>query len=272
MTTPGARSSVYAHRPAPRLGGCVEQLWSWRGAPSHPTERIVPDGGLQLLVNLAEDRLHHVDLDGTVHALPAAIVTGAFDVPFTVLSVDQRDIVGVAFAPGGARPFLGCPTSELLRDNVSLAELWGQTATDALREALYRARDDGARLDVLEQALLARLVGAPGVERRVRVGTQLLCRAPDVGCAAEAVNLSRRAFTRLFREHVGLAPKRWGRIQRFNQALDGLFTAPDLTTLALACGYFDHAHFSREFADFAGTTPTAVLAGRRNGHHLVLGG
>lgn len=262
---------VFARRRAPRLGDSVAWLWSWRGKPAHARERILPDGNVQLLVNLAAERLRVIEPDGRLGSRPAAVMSGAYDAPFVIDTVDQTDIVGVAFRPGGGAPFFGMPISELRDDHVPLAELWGSAAVDALRERLLRAPDDAARLDVLDDALLAAALRPPRVTPRIAAGLRALLQRPEVEAAAACSGLSRRAFTRVFREEVGLPPKRWARIRRFQRALAGRHGARDLTELAHACGYYDQAHFTRELRAFAGEAPSALLARQREGNHVVLG-
>ena len=257
-------------RRAPRLGNTVAWLWSWRGRPAHARERILPDGNVQLLVNLASEQLRVVEADGSLRLLPAAVTSGAYQRPFVVDTVDQTDIVGVSFRAGGAAPFFALPISELRDDHVPLVELWGSAATDALRERLLRAPDDAARLDVLEDALVAAAWTRPRVAPRITVALRALLLRPEVESAAEAANLSRRALTRVFREEVGLPPKRWARIRRFQKALAGRCTARDLTELAHAAGFYDQAHFCREVQAFAGEAPSALLARSLHGNHVVL--
>jgi AraC-like DNA-binding protein len=82
------------------------------------------------------------------------------------------------------------------------------------------------------------------------------------------VGWSERHFAVQFREQVGVAPKAFARILRFARAVRLLTSdrAPDLADLALACGYYDQAHFARDFRAFAGTTPTALLESRFPAH------
>ncbi len=262
---------VYAFRRAPRLGDTVAWVWSWRGKPAHDRERILPDGNTQLLVNLASERLRVVEADGRPGWRPGAVMTGPYDRPFVIDTRDQRDLVGVAFVAGGGAPFFRLPISALRDDHVPLAELWGAPAADALRERLLAAPDDAARLDVLEETLLATALRTPEVTPRIAAALAALRRRPEVESAAERAGLSRRAFTRVFHEEVGLPPKRWARIQRFQAALAGRHGARDLTELAHTCGFYDHAHFARELRAFAGEAPSVLFARTRRANHVILG-
>lgn len=245
-------------------------LWSWQSTPSSPRERILPDGSIQLLINVAGEHLHWAEPDGRVHRRPAAMIAGPFDRPFDVLTEDQRDIVGIAFEPGRAWSFLPGSVDALRGDHVSLDDLWGRHATEALREALLAAPTAAARLDVLEAALIDHQHGPVPPDPMIAEGLRRLPSTPRIDTLADELGVSRRRFTQRFRERVGLPPKRWARLQRFHAALARSTESLDLASIALACGYFDQAHFTHDFTAFAGAPPSEVLSRPRHGHHLAL--
>jgi AraC-like DNA-binding protein len=62
---------------------------------------------------------------------------------------------------------------------------------------------------------------------------------------------------------VGLPPKTMARILRFDRAVQRLRADhPDFAQIAIDCGYYDQAHFNREFREFSGMTPSQFLARR----------
>jgi AraC-like DNA-binding protein len=89
-----------------------------------------------------------------------------------------------------------------------------------------------------------------------------------VGDLATDLGWSRKRLIGRFREHVGVAPKLYGRLLRFQAAVETLRSATDdlaFAELALACGYYDQSHLYRDFRAFAGATPTEFVAGRLPG-------
>jgi AraC-like DNA-binding protein len=265
------------HRPGPPLDRFVEQLWYWEGAPlAHDKDRLLPSGSSALIINLFEDetRCYHGADDDIVERLPAAVLCGAYSRYFVIDTREQRANIGVAFRPGGTWPFFDPAGDELQNQHVGLRELWG-SAGATLRERVLAAPTPGAKLRLLEAELLARAIRP--LERRAEIDFALerLTRAPQdysIAMLSEHVGLSARRFTRLFTLEVGLTPKLYSRIQRFQrvlQAMDG--RSGDWTELAQSCGYFDQSHLIHECRSMSGFTPTELAARRvDNSGHVTL--
>jgi AraC-like DNA-binding protein len=261
----------YVHRrPAAPLDAFVELLWVYRNeARPRRLERILPRGAAQLIVNLAEDqtRLYRTAAPGTAVVLPGTIFTGV-STRFQIIDTDEQQYVaGATFKPGGALPFVALPADAFCDASVSVDVLWGRRPAARLREQLLAASSLEATLDLLERALLAAWrdrVRHPAVafalaafERRPSL--------PRIAAVTDAISLSPKRFIERFKAEVGVTPKRYCRLLRFQRAVSGAHRAvapTDWARLAVACGYFDQAHFIHEFRDFSGLTPTAYEAAR----------
>jgi AraC-like DNA-binding protein len=128
-----------------------------------------------------------------------------------------------------------------------------------------------ARLALLEAELLARLARSRhGMHPAIARVLEVLPSLPSVNAAVRLSGLSHRQFIVHFRQAVGLAPKAWLRVQRFQHALRRLHAAAEpLAAVAAEAGYADQAHFSREFQALAGVTPRAYRAiAPREANHL----
>ena len=68
-----------------------------------------------------------------------------------------------------------------------------------------------------------------------------------VGVLAQELGRSRRHLAASFREQLGMPPKALARLLRFERAVERLRGGADLAELALDCGYYDQAHFNRDF-------------------------
>jgi AraC-like DNA-binding protein len=181
-------------------------------------------------------------------------------------TAEQEHVVGITFRPGGTLPFFRLPAHHLQDVDVPLDTLWGPSETMRLREELLAAADAGAALDVLEAALL-RAWHARVVHPAVAYAVGDFRRHADVARVAavtDRVGMSARRFAERFEAEVGVTPKRYCRLLRFQDALrrahaDRLVSWIDV---ALSAGYYDQAHFIHDFQAFSGLTPTAYHAAR----------
>lgn len=257
-----------SRRPAPPLDRAIASLWYFQSAPRpFALERILPSGAAQLVVNLAEDRTRIYDPgDGRCRTSPGAVLTGA-RTTFEVIDTDeQTHVVGVRFHPGGTGALFRPPAHELGGPDVPLECLWNPAAAARLRERLLAADGPDAALDVLDATLRAQWQPVEG-HRAVTAALQVFHRRPHavrVGSVAEAVGLSPKRFIERFRTEVGLTPKQYCRVRRFQQALTAAHAAPevDWAAVAVSAGYYDQAHFIHDFRRFSGLTPTGYRAGR----------
>jgi AraC-like DNA-binding protein len=92
-----------------------------------------------------------------------------------------------------------------------------------------------------------------------------------VGDVIQRIGLSPRRFGELFRSEVGLSPKTFCRVRRFNEVLKRIERVYEIdwADVPLSCGYFDQAHFNHEFRAFAGLTPSDYLRDRISRTHVV---
>jgi len=248
-----------ARPPAPRLAKLVEYVWASEGAPAHAKERIVPTGTLELLVNLVDDQVRIYDAAGRSRWSSSAGVSGAYRRPFSFDTRDNASVVGVHFRPGHAGVVLGVPPGELVDRHVDLEALWGRRARE-LRERLCAATTTHQRFAILEAELASRLD-----DRRVHpVVTYALGALGQpgarVGDIAKCASLSQRRLIELFTAAVGITPKRFGRVLRFQRAIAlARAAATDWSRIAHDCGYYDQAHLIHDFRELAEMTPSDLL-------------
>ena len=246
---------LYLQRvPKPPLSHFVEVLWLYDGfTVAHSRERLLPTGTVELVINLREDQPD----------FRAPVVAGPHSQHSLLDTAHTASVMGAHFRPGGAFPFLGVPAGELHNLDVTLEALWGARAGE-LRERILAAPTHQARFELLEATLLAAarsFARHPAVAFAVR---ELSCvpQARSVGDVIDALGLSQRHFIERFRHEVGLTPKLFSRVRRFQEVVRRVHgrREVDWSDLALACGYFDQAHFINDFRAFSGLSPTTYLA------------
>lgn len=168
----------------------------------------------------------------------------------------------VRFTPQGAS-CLGVPASELADRSVALADLLSPGRACELSERLGEADDARERVSTVE-ALLLELAWQP--DPLIDRALTLLGAGPDerslVASVARSLAISERQLERRFLARVGVTPKRFASLRRFEQAIAIARTSASLTDAALAAGYYDQSHFIRDVRRFAGATPSELF-GRR---------
>lgn len=253
-------------RPSAPLAPHVEKLWY---CDAHRVvnrkQRVLPDGRFQLAISLAEGPISAlIDPLGDGGGIAPSLLIGIRSRFNIINTAKLRSAMGVVFRPGGVHAFLGAPADAFHNKNVSLDSIWGSMVR-SLRDRLRDANDPAEKFRVLEVALLEHLDERLQLNTAVRYALQEFARTPQIPKVRElahAAGLSRRRFSQLFREQIGLTPKLCCRLQRFQNTLKLIASGAsvDWAQLALAAGYCDQAHLAHEFRDFSGLSPSAYLA------------
>jgi AraC-like DNA-binding protein len=204
-------------------------------------------------------------------AAPSGTVSGPLSAVGRTEGTDRPEMIGVYFRAGRAAPFLRAPISALTDTAVGIEGLWGSSslATD------LAGLDEMQRIERLESALLSRLaIGRPRVEavQVDRLTARVVRRRgrETVDGMARDAGVSRQQLARLFKERVGVGPKLYARLARFQAGLvyAGAGRSVDWAEAALDLGYADQSHMIAEVREFSGLTPQS-LADRRWFHPFI---
>jgi AraC-like DNA-binding protein len=255
--------STHIHVPPVPLSEFVDLFWlSDMYSPPHPQERLMPSGMMNLVVTW--------DANGTFWSGVSGVHTKAMlldtSVPFTVF--------GISFKPGGAFPFLPMPAGELQDLHVPLEAVWGARANDVC-ESLLEACTPVRKFQIVERTLLAIARGKFDRHRAVRYAIRALgdaLRPRPIAQIVDDVGMSQRRFIEIFRDEVGVTPKAFARLRRFQHVLGAVEhrTEVDWAGVAVSCGYFDQAHFIHDFRDFSGVSPSMYLKCRASRNHVAV--
>lgn len=264
--------------PGEPLAAYIECFWSYASdSPAHTRERRLPDGAVALIINLRDDLIRTYDplRPDQAQSHRGCIISGAHSTFTLIDTAIQAAALGVVFKPGGALPFLGVSAAELHNQTISLEMIWGAEA-QRLREQVLAASTPPRRFAILELALLARLASARAAHPAVSYALNEFQRVPHlltIAAVTERIGLSQTRFLQVFRDAVGLTPKQYCRVRRFQHVLRLLESGAPIkwAELAVSCGYFDQAHFIHDFQAFAGLPPSAYLALRgEHRNHIAL--
>lgn len=269
-TGPQTDAVEYVGRvPAPPLDLFIDDIYCLTGVPRHRRLNIPPMPSAHLVINLGGP----IQLYDSDPAVSPAVITdgwfmGVWSKRFLIEYQPPVRVVGVHFKPWGISPFVDVPSTELRDRWVPVDAVW-ERSLDRMRDQLAGATSTGETLRTAEDAMRSRLVSAPsrGLELVTRTAGRLEASwgAVSVRALTGGAGVSGNHLATQFKSHVGVTPKRLARIYRFARlilSVDALHPV-DWSELAQASGYFDQAHFSKEFKDFTGHTPTAYLTLRR---------
>jgi AraC-like DNA-binding protein len=253
-------------KPSQPLSDFVDLLWLYQGYEvSHEKERLMPDGSVELVINLAEDCIRNYDSRDPekFETIPGCVVSGPRSEFFIIDTAGEASVAGVHFRPGGAFPFFRVPPAEMVDQSVALDALWG-SASGWLRERVLSAETPAGKLRMLEECLLEQLARPLERHPAVNFALQRLAAAypPGISWIVNQVGYSQRHFIELFSDEVGLTPKLFSRVSRFQQVIRAAHQLDEANwvQIALGCGYYDQAHFVHDFQAFAGITPSEYLA------------
>jgi AraC-like DNA-binding protein len=247
-------------RPQARLAeDVVDYGGYWEESPGPQRRRHLPSGSVTLIIGA--EPLRFIDGPGADPSGPGvrSFVAGLHDGPAITEHTGRQSGVEVRLTPLGARRLLGVPLHELAGAVVDVADVLGPVAaelTDRLLGTPGWAERMAAADDVLGRLLAPATPADPLVAEAWRRlagsggAVPIEALAADLGC-------SRRHLAKRFGHEVGMTPKAYARMLRFERAvalLDGP-ARPPLATIAAMCGYYDQAHLNREFRASAGCSP-----------------
>jgi AraC-like DNA-binding protein len=248
-------------QPAPELAPYIESYWHVDATPEVPFAMSVDvfvDGRADLVFNFG------VAYTRTVPGGPPRVLQhGNLDAQrLTPIRIEQRgavQIVGARFRAGGLMPFVRHSLHGWTGAVVGLGEAFDPGVVHLEAKLRDRAGEAAAQASALDAWFLERLEMSPAkrtmhdmVERTVATHG-----CESVEQLARGVGLSLRTVDRLFRRHLGFAPKTWAQVVRFQRALERLKADPGcpLSQLAAELGYYDQSHLAREYRRFSGNTP-----------------
>jgi len=222
------------------------------------THRMPATTFLPLIINFADPYLIHAGHEPDTEAAHHTFTAGLIDRFTVVRSLGPVHCVQVDFKAAGARAFFRIPLTEITGHVVSLANLLGQDGDDIV-EKLALCTCWRQRFRILEQFLRQRILPGPRQSSTVVEALRVIetsAGTTRISGLARALDISREHLARRFSAEVGIGPKAYSRIVRFENAMQRLQDGPDsVAAIAHETGYADQAHLTREFGRMAGTTP-----------------
>lgn len=248
-------------KPSPALAPYVQRYWILKMDTIFGMEqRIIPNGCMELMF-CRGDRMMFSS-GNVLH--PVSYIKGQNTKFYDLLLTGKVNLISVSFTPLGMSAFSSVPISEFSYGCVDILDV-NDGLLNNLSNRISETVDDETCIRLIEEFLIRRfnpirdynckrlsaVIHAINNEKQIDVTT-----LSEVSC------VSYRQFIRVFTEHVGLNPKEYLRIVRFQRALSIMNKKPLISSIDLAfeAGYYDQSHLINDFKGFTGNTPLEYLA------------
>ncbi|HEY6504180.1 MAG TPA: helix-turn-helix domain-containing protein [Chitinophagaceae bacterium] len=251
--------------PPPELQPFVKCFWTLEdeatGAASR--QRVLPDGCMEMIFHYGDLYRQYFE-DGSSVIQPRSFVFGQITKFIEIEPTGVSGIVSARFLPDGLSQFLEIPIAELEDKAVSIIDLFGEKGK-LLEEKVLAATGNQERIKLIEEFLLSFLADPGMVDTVTKACIDVIIQSQgQMGVVelADKMNINRRNIERRFTSAVGMSPKQLSKVVRLQATLKMLeqkkFTS--LTSLAYENGYYDQAHFIKDFKEFTGMSPKSFFA------------
>ncbi len=187
-------------------------------------------------------------------------ISGQVNFPAHITSDGDTSMIVAVFHPHTVGMFIDTPPSAFYNQEISGYDL-EKKSLNLLADRVFECADAQAAIPLLEQWLMSRINHVLNIDRiGIALSAMLNSTSLSVETLASVTCLGKKQFERLFRECVGMNPKEYGRIARFQHALRIMqLGSRNYADIAYANGYADQSHFIREFRQFSGLTPKQLM-------------
>lgn len=222
--------------------------------------RFFPDGHPGIGFHVGDAFMQQDFLSKTPLKHPESFIYGQVNHHFDLISGKKIGMLIVVFRPFGLSGFMRMPAKLLANQTLSLSEIFPKSAA-GLTDQVLSAGDHLERINAIESFFLNQLAAHPHNIQLAATCTKLIDSADkplSVHSLASHLAVTERSLERAFDQHIGIPPKLYSRIARLQRYLKLRKTSPamSLTALGYEAGYYDQAHFIKDFADLAGITPS----------------
>ena len=189
--------------------------------------------------------------------LPQSVISGIRKSPRTFSYSQKTSNLIVKFKEGAASVFFKEPLHEIHSLSLPLDNIIQRSAVCRIEEQLAKAPDNTRRIAITERFLIS-LMQESRADLLIQKAVQAMQTVKGdirINNLMDAVPLSRDAFEKRFRKATGTTPKQLAAIIRINNLINSLDANSRLTDAALKAGYFDQAHFIKDFRAFTGMLP-----------------
>lgn len=227
----------------------------------HNFDRFLPNGDTEILIDFHDTPQFIYDNTSLkeIQACNRVWASGLRTEPITIPAGNKSEMMVISFKKGMAAPFFSFPLNEIVNSVVDADLVWG-TDFALLREQLLATEEIDVRFRIVEDFLIREFRSQFAINPCVAYAIGEMTERPDAISIAKMnakIGYSQKHFTEMFRRQVGVTPKSYLKIMRFQKAVRAIDIAENIDwgQVSLECGFYDQSHFINDFKHFAGFTP-----------------
>lgn len=232
--------------------------------PEHTVEKLLPDGSINIIIDMDDTpkKLFNNNDFTRFKEFEKYFISGQHK-EFIHIDAKGDSKLIIRFQLGGAYPFFNFPISNL-NNNVEQLELYFGDAIIELRKKILEEKDANVKFLIVEQFFLNRLKDGVEDNTALSIAIQHLREDPlqlTTKDLAKRAGVSQKHLISLFDKYVGLTPKYLARIFRFQKVLLQIEEQKKIEWVQITydCGYYDQAHFIKDFYAFSGINPSQYI-------------
>ncbi len=222
-----------------------------------PRQRVFPYGNVTIVFHYGSPSKFK-KRNSVEHIESNLVICGQQTSYYDLSLSGKTGMILIVFKPHGIKPFFDIPISEFSNENLSLHEIINHEAVE-LEDKLHNSYNNKQRIIIIENFLMKKLMHDKDFERVEHAVKKIKMFKGQLKSneIAQEVCLGIKQFERIFSKHVGLNPKKYSSIIRFQNILNAKRINKELTMQQLAFdnGYFDHSHFIHDFKSLTGLSP-----------------
>ncbi|MBP6003817.1 MAG: helix-turn-helix transcriptional regulator [Pyrinomonadaceae bacterium] len=228
---------------------------------AHNFDRFLPNGDTEILIDFQDSPQFIYDNTSLkeIQACHRLWASGLRTEPITIPAGNKSEMMVISFKKGMAASFFPFPMNEIADSVVDADLVWG-TDFGSLRERLLATSNISFRFQIVEDFLIKEFRSQLVVNPCVGYAIGEMAERPDevnIARMNDKIGYSRKHFAEMFRRQVGVTPKSYLKIMRFQKAVKTIDSAIDIDwrQISLECGFYDQSHFINDFKHFSGFTP-----------------
>lgn len=234
----------------------------------HVIDRFLPNGEVQVIFDLTDQpkSIYHNETLREIQSCRNVWFSGFRTKPITIPSGNENEMLIIQFKPGKAYPFLTVPMDKLTNTVVDAEMVMGREIL-SIRQRLIAASGPAEKFQLLERQLIKLSLKKLEKDPLISFAVSTILASPNkysIRTLADRTGYSQKHLIKLFKEKVGVTPKAFLKVVRFQRAIQQIEHQLDIDWSAIVfdCGFYDQSHFIADFKHFSGFTPSAYLEQR----------